>query len=605
MAGQVPNSQNISRVGVGAADSTTVAVHPEYYYWLNEWQKIRDVIAGQREIKRKGRVYLKGPPKMDSDDYETYLERATFYNMTRQTVNGMVGQAFSRDPLILGMPDDFKNAIRLKFGKDGSGHVVFAKTVFSEQVSMGRYGVLVDAPETASTTPTSFAVGYAAENILDWDIQDVGGEYQPTRILLREFKRQRSQPQAPQKPGAPNKRGMPVKRSDALSTARYTQPSGAFIESFTYATVYRDLVLEAQDAGPPVYKQYLYNESPTGTPVSESTPLLRGQPLNFIPFKFFGAQYNTADVEAPPVLDIVDLNLSHYRTYAELEWGRMYTALPVYYAPVSDGEGAGDYIVGPSVVWEVEPDQEPGILEYKGDGLKTLESALQTKEQQIAAIGGRMMPGHTAKGSASAEETERSAQSEQALILHALQACEAGMTDCIRWWLMWRDVALADSEDVEYSMNRIFGDARLDARAMRVFQQLHDEGKLPIEIIYNAVIATGFMDPETTLEEFIDSLNDPANFPNNPDVVARQQGFTSRQQQLDQRTVDREAGMQQQEIDLQEREVELMENAPPPLPPKTPNPAGAALPARAGGPVPPKPGRGGNKTSKPKPGAGG
>jgi len=614
MAGQAPNSQNIARVGGGVADSTSVNTHPEYMYWRHEWRKLRDVISGQREIKRQGALYLKPLQKQDNDEYLHYLERATFYNMTRQTLNGMVGQIFARDPMIVGITKKFKDALRLKFGKDGSGHVNFVKTIISEQISMGRYGVLVDAPAEASTTPTSFAVGYAAENILDWSVEEINGEYKLTRVLLREFKREEQNGPTRQNPwiGGPagetraqrNKRAASVQNRNAISTpARGGQtlvrPSASFIESYTYKTVYRELVLQAQEFGEPIYIQNIYNDSPSETPAQTLNPVLRGSPLNFIPFQFFGATSNSPDVEQSPLLDIADLNISHYRTYAELEWGRMYTALPVYYAPGNDGESAAEYHIGPSMVWEVPADANPpGILEYKGEGLKALESALDTKEKQIAAIGGRMMPGNTTKGSATPDEVARAAQSEAALLLHAIQAAEFGMVNCIRWYLMWRDQPLSQTDEVEYHLNRIFGGGGVDARILRALQQLHEAGKAPIDVIYNALMQSSWLETDTTLEDFKAMLEDPDNFPNDPDFQARSRGYATRAQELDQAVIAREADQADEEIALQDREVTLMENAPPPLPPKAPSPGGAALPARPSGPVSPKPGKVKPKKSK-------
>jgi hypothetical protein len=591
MAGQTPNSQNIERVAAGTADSTSVIVHPEYMYWRWEWRKLRDVIAGQREVKRQTTTYLKALQKQDPDDYLHYLERATFYNMTRQTLNTMVGQVFARDPILVGVSKKFKDAMRLKFGKDGSGHVNFSKTVITEQISMGRYGVLVDAPAEASTTPTSFAVGYSAENILDWSIEEIGGEYKLTRVLLREFKREAQSGPTQQNPwiGSPTgqaKAGS-VQNRNGISTRagrgqgqQLVRPSSAFIEAYTYRTVYRELLLEQPEVGAPVYVQHIYNDSPSEAPASTLNPVLRGSPLNFIPFQFFGATGNSPDVEQSPLLDIADLNISHYRTYAELEWGRMYTALPVYYAQGNDGESASEYHIGPSMVWEVPAGEPPGILEYKGEGLKALETALDTKEKQIAAIGGRMMPGNTSKGSASPEEAARASQNEQALLLHVIQAAESGLVNCIRWWLMWRDQPLAQTEGVEYRLNRIFGDAMVDGRVLRALQQLVDDGMAPIDVIYNALTLSGWLDPDVTVDDFKVMLDDPESFPNRPDMQARQRGFTTRAQELDQSNIAREADQADEEIDLQDREVTIMEEAPPPLPPTPGSPGGAAVPSK-------------------------
>jgi hypothetical protein len=53
-----------------------------------------------------------------------------------------------------------------------------------------------------------------------------------------------------------------------------------------------------------------------------------------------------------PILDILTLNVSHYKTYAQLEHGRFYTANPIYYVSGA-GEEDTEYHIGPSVVWEI------------------------------------------------------------------------------------------------------------------------------------------------------------------------------------------------------------------------------------------------------------
>ena len=326
MAGQSPNSTNIDRVASATSTALHLVCHPEYLYWRSEWQKLRDCISGEREIKRKGERYLKPMKGSDADDYKEYLDRSTYYNMTAQTLNGMIGQVFRRDPQIRNLPTKFKNAVR-KFGKDGSSHVAFTKGTVGEQLGVGRIGILVDAPATTTVDPTSFAVAYTAENILDWDMTtDDWGIYVPSRVLLREFERQ-SAAQLMATIAAPAKRGARTQRVKPQSPALATSPA------YQYQTVYRELTLEPHPDYPDydvVYVQRVYLDDPTSQPKQVIVPNVRGTPLTFIPFQFKGSNSITADIEKPPLLDIADLNLSHFRTYAELELGRTYTALPTY-----------------------------------------------------------------------------------------------------------------------------------------------------------------------------------------------------------------------------------------------------------------------------------
>jgi hypothetical protein len=587
LAGLSPNSSNIQRTKRAVEQHSHLVVHPEFEYWRPEWMKIRDVLAGQREVKRKGAVYLRPMKGSDAGDYEEYLHRALFYNMSGQTLAGMVGQVFRREPVIRNLPAKFVAAVR-RFAKDGTSHTGMAKTTVTEQIALGRFGMLIDAPASLSQVPTSYAVGYAAENICDWTIEDVDGFFQPTRILLREFERWDNhglpsaenpwigQEQKTRRKGA--KTGPVAARNAQPATARASR----YASSYLYRTIYRELLLEPQfnAAGEivgRVYKQNVYVEDPSSLPRDSFTPNIRGNPLSFIPFVFFGAGANAADVEKPPLLDIVDLNLSHYRTYAELEHGRFYTALPTYYSPGNQDNDAAEYHIGPGTVWEVPEGQAPGILEFKGEGLKTLERALNTKEAQIAAIGGRLMPGMSKSTSESNNQSHMREANEQALLLNVIMSLEDGMTMALRYWMMFRDLPLSQTETVRYEIDTTFLSLALDARGLRAMQLMYEGGVLPIDVFFEYLQKAEVIPATMSLEEFKAKMDDPESFIGQPDAIAMRNGFSSRQQQLDQTHAAREADFQQQELDLQQQELDLQAEAM----------DQAAKIAAAGGPKPP------------------
>ncbi|AFU86528.1 portal protein [Caulobacter phage CcrRogue] len=543
-----------------------MVTHPEYQYWRPEWTKLRDVMAGQREIKRKAEAYLPAMKGADGDDYAIYLQRATFFNMLAQTRDGMTGMVFRRDPIVKNLPPKFKDAVR-RFAKDGSSHATFAKAVLSEQAGVGRFGVLVDVVDNPrkGAVATSFAVGYSAENILDWDeVVDMGGFYVPSRVLLREFVRDlRWKSDIEPLTTAQARKARAAALASGSASSPMVRQTARTLGGYSYITVYRELKLEEIEwpSGEVklAYVQYLYEEDPESRPIARIVPTVRGEPLDFIPFKFFGASGNTADVEKPPLLDICDLNLSHYRTYAELEYGRLFTALPVYYAPGTDSEGTGEYHIGPNMVWEVPQGSEPGILEYTGQGLKALETALNDKERQIAAIGGRMMPGASKSVSESNNQTVLREANEQSLLLNIIQACESGMTDVVRWWLMWRDVPLADTENLRYEVNTDFLSTPIGAREMRAIQLMANDGLLPDPVFYEYMRKAEVISSDMTFEEFQALRADENSFINNPDAQARQRGYTNRGQELEQSRMAREADFTQQKIDIQERSVAVQE----------------------------------------------
>lgn len=597
MSGLAPNATSIRRLERTVDPAYAIWSHPEYQYWLPEWQKIRDAIVGQKEIKRKGAIYLSAMKGMDKDDYETYLERALFYNMTAQTLNGMLGQVFRKLPVVRNLPrgaqdkpSPYLTALQ-KFTKDGAGHEAFAKTCVTQQIAVGRFGALVDAPVVPTLVPSSFVVGYVAEDILDWDVEEINGLFQVSHVLVREFMRQdaftiRYGQQAGHALAASpmplggrgrttgkNARGPdPTStkadvRADANRSSDQYYPDWNRIfqrssKNLNYRVIYRKLTLEPHPDYPEferVYVQRVFLDAPDGGPYTETVPVIRGVPFTFIPFKIFGAMSNSFDVEQPPLSGIVDINLSHYRTYAELEYGRTYTALPVYYAPGGKDNSVSEYHIGPNTVWEVPEGQAPGILEFKGEGLKGLEGALIAKEQQIAAIGGRLMAGMSRSTSESDNQTKLREANEHSLLLNVLQNCEAGFADLVRWWLLFRDVPLAESQNLIYEINLDFLSAPIGARELRAMQLMWENGVVGDDVMYEFLRKAAYIPSSMTFEDFQRSKRDPNNFLNNPDVIARQAGFSDRKQQIEAEKNALDEELRRMELDQEERRVRIDE----------------------------------------------
>ena len=557
MAGLSANSKNVSRTQSASLQAVHLIVHPDYDYWRRDWIMLRDCLAGEREVKAKRERYLSALKGQDQDDYNTYLERATYHNMVAQTQTGMVGQVFRREPLIRNLPDRYKSALN-RFAKDTTSHTLFAKTVMREQIGMGRFGVLVDAPrEAGAGALRSYAVGYTAENIIDWDYETIDGEIQPVRVLLREYVRDDyNTPQKALSSAEARQQRQEREAARRAGTAYQLRNNGSLrLGGHQFIVMFRELVLEETPQGR-VYRQYLFREDPTSAPVEVVTPPFRGNPLTFIPFKFFGATSNTPDVEKSPLLDIARLNISHYRTMAELEYGRLFTALPIYYAPALDSE-EDEYHIGPNTVWEIPDGQmQPGILEYKGQGLSALVDARKEKEYQIASIGGRFMPGTARSGGESDNQVMMREANEQALLLDVVQALEEGMSDVVRWFLMFRDLPLSQTEDLRYEIDTRFLSQPIGAREMRAIHLMYTDGIVPVDTLYEYLYKAEILSQTMTLEEFKTALQQDEQFLNAPNAQAKQRGFSDRAQELEQTRLAREQEMVRDEPEDREEPPE-------------------------------------------------
>ena len=493
MSGQVPNPETRSILAVPFRVS--LAVHPDYTYWSPHWESIRDCEIGEIEIKRKGEKYLPKLQSQDKVEYATYLRRAVFFNMTARTLNALYGTVFGRPPKVSGLnKSDLEKVKRLT--KDGTSLHLMAKMAVKEVLAVGRYGLLVDASPDGTGSP--YVACYTAENILDWEMEEINGKWQLTRVVLREIFYDREEAWTP----------------------------------YMYKGRFRVLHLEEQEDGSHIYKQHvfindlgLFIPDVETTPFEEIIPEVRGEPIDYIPFTVVGPFSNHPDVEKPPMLDIVTLNLSHYVSYADLESARFLTGSPVYTVSLQNSDGAPEFYVGPNTVWQLGPNEDAKILEFAGHGLRFIENALKDKEAQISAIGGRLMPG-SARGAAESDNAlALKERNEQTMLLNISDTVDEAITQILRWWADWNNVPRSRIANIMFEVNRDFLMKDIGAREFRAIQMMYEAGIIPIDVVYEFLRKSEVIPDWMDEGEFRSRLDDAKQFPNMVDVLARMKNF--------------------------------------------------------------------------------
>lgn len=477
----------------------------DYANWRMIWQAIRHAMIGEIEIKKHGTEYLPQPEGMDDGQYAAYLDRAVFYNMVYRTVTGLTGSVFRRDPRTLKAGPKLTEVSK-RISKDGLSLKLFAKVITQEMLSTGRYGVLADKTDIDSATAKPYLAGYTCENILDWTTTEIEGRDEFDYILLREF---------------------------SVDRRLYEMVGTKLVANATYGqlfTAYRVLRLYWNgEESRWEYRQELYTRDSADADMTEepyiTTPLVYGVPMKRIPFRFFNATTNLGDIEKPPILDILTLNLSHYKSYAQLEHGRFYTANPVYY--VSGGQEDDEYHIGPSVVWEIGNGEKAGIIEFNGSGMKSLENALSQKETQVASLGGRLLGDSNTAGQ-SDNQVKLKDRNEQSLLLNVTTVINENFSDLLRIIAAWMN---EDASLMEFRVNQDFLIDQAAAREFRAITMMYQAGILPIEVIYEYFLKADVIPEYVTLEIFTKMLEDAKQFPNNPDFESRQDGFPNAQQQ--------------------------------------------------------------------------
>ncbi len=447
-------------------------VRSEYAAALPWWKRCRDVIEGEDAVKARGTEYLPKLPEQESSEYEAYKMRAVFYNGTARTQSALVGTVFRKDPTV-NLPERLKTKLQPHLEDvtlDSTPLDQFSSLLFADILAAGRHGVLIDmqGEDVLEKDRRPYWVGYTAEQIINWQESRLNGSTVLSLVILKE----------------------------CVETMK---------EDYSYTSVDQWRVLELKDieAGLPKYTVTLYRKNERNEirvfqdPI---TPVRRGQPIPFIPFVVFNATSLRARVEKPPMLDLVDMNLSHYRTSADHEHGLHWTALPTPWVVGSPAEGA--LRIGSGVVWQLDgPDAKAGMLEFTGKGIQSVRDNLTMKEERMAVLGARMIEGGT-KQAETAEAVRSRHAGTHAVLKTIATTTSTGLTKALRYHSWWMG-ATDDPNDaaISIALNKEFYDQRMSADDVKTALLAVQAGQMSFETFWFLMSRGDWTRPDVTAEE--------------------------------------------------------------------------------------------------------
>lgn len=367
-----------------------------------KWTRLRDCFGGRDTILKAGARYCPDLVALDAVANEAYRTRGNFYNAVKRTTEGMTGAIF-QEPAEVEFPEKIKPYLD-DITLTNVPFEMFAQSVGWEVMLVGRRGVLVDMPVVPATDNRPYCVAYAAEDIISWRTSRIGGDDTLSHLVLKETLE------------------MPDEK-----------------DPFVIKTVcqYRVLQLVGQVCTVEVYQE---KKTIQGTEYvssgAPSTLLRRGVALDFIPFVFFNPTNNTPDLETPPLIDLADVNLGHWRNSVDFEYGLHLVALPTPWVAGAKNSDTGPLPIGPSRVWELDVQGQAGMLEFSGQGLAAIVTAMSEKKKQMATLGARLL-----EDSATVQETASAVRMRHAGDVATLRAIagsvELGLTmvlQIVAWW---------------------------------------------------------------------------------------------------------------------------------------------------------------------------
>lgn len=410
---------------------------------LPDYELIRDCVAGQRAIKKKSTKYLPDPDETEPDEaervarYKSYLMRSVFYGVTGRTLRGLVGLVMDKDPAIE-LPDLLEP---VKEDATGSGTSLDqqAQATLSDVVALGRAGLLTDYPRTAAPTTRADALAgnirptiirYKPEQIINWRTRTVGAKVLLALVVIRETY---------------------VVEDDGFAETPGTQyrvlrlsPEGIYT-----VEIHRDI----EGPGLALFETYTPSDG-------------KGLPLREIPFTFVGAEDNDPDVDWPPLLDIAELNVAHYRNSADYEESAFVVGQPT---PVL--AGLTKQWVDEALKGRVRFGSRAAIPLPVGGSAELLQAepntiafeAMTHKEQQMIALGAKLIE------NTGTQQTATEATIDSVMDNSVLGTCARNVSMAYRkalnWaWLYMTGEVVDDPEVIDYELSTDFAARNLTAQ---------------------------------------------------------------------------------------------------------------------------------------------
>jgi len=459
------------------------STHPSYDRAIRAWELVRDTaFGGSRIVKAKGVRYLPTCYGQDPTQYNAFVFRANFFNVTKRTLGAYRGFIFAENPEVeLGKAENSKNVKALENDATLSGRPFYdyQKDVVGDVCSLGRTGTLVDWADPALDDRPYF-VRYETEDIINWRYQVIAGRRELVMLVLKE------------------------------RTSR-----DADDDEYSPATVLRWRVCRLlRDSGGYYVKYTIFEKNTTGgfDEVDSKIPLRGIDSLTRIPFVFHNVRGEEAEPDEIPLEDLASTNVQHYQNSASLEQAIYLCGQPTLV--LTGFKTEGEYIVGSTkAIVSAKDSAKAEWLQISAESVSAISSAMDSKEKQMAALGARMLEQQSSGKQAEAFETVQIRQSgEVATLTDVAISCSLTLSRILRWAVWWDDRTIEKPddlvEDVYVELNTDYTTSKMTPdQAVKLFAIYQGKGMSYEEFFYNLQTG-GLIRSETLIEDEKEKLKD-------------------------------------------------------------------------------------------------
>lgn len=435
-----------------AEDAAAVATeHPDYTAAKATWQKCRDAAEDAGEaIKAGGYVrHLNGESEAD---YQERVDAGLWYAATSATLKAWLGALFHK-PGTLNVPDTIKKQHVPNIDLAGTSYPAFKRMCEREVLLVGRVGVYADWSQGKKRP---YWVRYRAEQIINWSVRVLDdGSVVPDLVVLHD----------------------PVRRRGEDGFTIETVERYRVLELVNDVFVVR--IFEADSDGKIVE---MVNVDADGVPVP-IMPNKQGVPLNFIPFECWGPYGRGFDIQSPPILPVVAVNIDHFRLDVDYKEALHANAIATLFVAGdnidTDDNGNAipkDYLLGSRVSNNIAAG---ATAEFKSGAAQSEPVANEklADEERMALLGARMLS-KPKRAAETAEALQIQAAGEEASLQQVADTATEAFTQLWRWHVQRMGAA---GEDVGDTFSRDFTSTALSEGEVAQRLALVIAGKLSTE----------------------------------------------------------------------------------------------------------------------------
>ena len=443
-------------------------IHDQYTNALPLWDQTQAAIGGKAAILKMMFCLTDPMYRFTEDNREEltlrkamYWKRARYFNATGRTHDSNDGMIHAKKAEV-----ELPTALDyLKRDATGSGDSlrVLSQKITQDLGGVGRYGCLVDTNQDGVTSKAQeesgekspYIVPYSAWQIFHWRVD---GGIQEVRLF-----------------------------------ETYQEK----LDEYNYVSKEQIRRLVLIDG---VYHNQVFRG---GDMVESVTPIMNGSTMKYIPFQFFGADDNSADVGSITLFDLGSQNLGHFTLDADnrdnLHYhGQGMTNIYTDDAALMNTNNPNGLDVGAKGKNVFSKDDRVEILQIEATG--AIATEMLRDEQRMVMLGAQLVQNVSTNQTLGAKEIEANATTS------VLKRISENASEGIEQLLTWCAGFLGNTEEIKYRLNTEFVTDSMTPEMLAQHYAAVQAGYLPMTTYFESARRAGLTKGDD--EELIKDLGE-------------------------------------------------------------------------------------------------